>query len=137
MRGQRADRLVGESAPASKNSATVWSRALATLPSAVRPMEEMPRSTWDRKPIDRPERAARPRSVSPRSLRYWRMRAPTRPAWVASAARSPGRGRSRTGLLSMDRTGTSCRVPAGEPATLVRCYRNFGAPAMPRTRPGG
>ena len=68
-RGSEETALSGERVPASKKSATDRSSALATLPSAVRPIEEMPRSTWDRKPMDSPEREARPRSVRPRSLR--------------------------------------------------------------------
>ena len=47
-----------------KNSATLRSSAVATLLSAVRPMEEMPLSTCERNPIESPEWVARPRSVT-------------------------------------------------------------------------
>lgn len=38
-----------------KNSATLRSSAVATLLSAVRPMEEIPLSTCERNPIESPE----------------------------------------------------------------------------------
>jgi hypothetical protein len=72
-------------------------------------MDEMPRSTWERKPIDRPERAARPRRVSPRSLRNWRIRWPTwadggSPAAAAVAGGAVARARSGTTGDSVERT---------------------------------